>query len=473
MHGVVIGGTHSGCGKTTVTLGIIAALKKKGLVVQSFKAGPDFIDSGLHRLITGRPSRNLDLWMCGEAYVRSSFNRHSAAADISVVEGVMGLYDGQSNGRYSTAALSDALNLPVILVVDAYGMAESAGAVVKGFVEYSRQSAVGSRLSFAGVIFNRVASESHYRRIKDSIQDMPVLGYLPRDLDFEIPHRHLGLKVAEENPISDKDLEKLAEAVLERTDVDLVMKAVNCPQSTANSQETKNKDLGMRTVDCRLLTIAVAYDKAFCFYYEDNLELLREAGAEIKTFSPISDSSIPEGTDAVYIGGGYPELYAEELSRNESMLKSISCWADSGRPLYAECGGLMFLSQGIYDFDGRFFRMSGVFPFETAMSRGRSKIGYREIVLKGDCILGRKGERFRGHEFHYSEIKSGQQSPVNRQTTVYSIKDSMGNDIGIEGYKVKNTLASYVHVHFGSSENIAENFTGFRESLLPDVSRPV
>jgi cobyrinic acid a,c-diamide synthase len=250
MSGIVIAGTHSGCGKTTVVLGLLAALKKKGLSVQSFKAGPDFIDSGLHRLITGRPSRNLDLWMCGEDYVRDCYGKNSADADISVVEGVMGLYDG----RLNTAALATTLELPVVLVIDAYGMAESAGAVVKGFVDFSYSplekgdsggcqaaveednkkqpplpplfrgnlSAEPLRHLVVGVIFNRVASENHYRRLEESVRDIPVLGYLPRDLTLRSP-RHLGLTTAEENPITGKNIHKLADVVFEYVNVGALM----------------------------------------------------------------------------------------------------------------------------------------------------------------------------------------------------------------------------------------------------------
>ena len=228
-QGIVIAGTHSGGGKTTITLGLLAALKKKGLKVQSFKAGPDFIDSGLHRIITGTPSRNLDIRMCGEDYVRNCFYKHSMGADISIVEGVMGMYDGE----FSTANLAGQLNLPVILVVDAYGMAESAGAIVKGFVEYEKQKppltpppCQGGDGEVTGVIFNRVASESHYLRLKDSVRDVAVMGYLPRDLNFEIPHRHLGLTVAEENPITAESIQRLANAVLEHVDVDAILSSI-------------------------------------------------------------------------------------------------------------------------------------------------------------------------------------------------------------------------------------------------------
>ena len=338
--------------------------KEKGLKVQPFKAGPDFIDTGLHRLVTGRHSRNLDIWMCGEEYAKGCFHKYAADADISIIEGVMGMYDGE----HSTAKLAGLLNLPVILIVDAYGMAESAGAVVAGFKDFAHSPIHPFTHSpIKGVIFNRVASENHFKRLKDSVQDVTVLGYLPRDLDFEIPHRHLGLTVAEENPIADENIERLADAVLEHIDVDAIIslsgKSVNRligesekyhslpihPFSSASGGQTHSP------------VVAVAYDKAFCFYYEDNLDLLKNAGAEIIAFSPLSDSAIPDKADAIYIGGGYPELYAKELSENTSIMESINGWAISGKPIYAECGGLMYLSKGIYDFDGNFLEWQGPF----------------------------------------------------------------------------------------------------------------
>jgi cobyrinic acid a,c-diamide synthase len=469
--GVMLAGTHSGCGKTTITLGILAALKKKGLKIQSFKAGPDFIDAGLHRIITRRPSTNLDIWMCGEDYVKACFHKHSMDADISIIESVMGLYDGDFNA----ANLAELLNLPIVLVVDAYGMAESAGAVVKGFVEFRTQntdnppsppfSKGGMGGFISGVIFNRVASENHYRRLKNCVRDVEVLGYLPRNLDFEIPHRHLGLTVAEESPITEENIEKLAAAVLENIDVDRIVqkKELRSQNSEFNFSQSAfhNPHSAIR--------IASAYDKAFCFYYEDNLDLLREAGAELVTFSPISDSKIPDNVNAIYIGGGYPELHTEELSRNTSMLESIHNWADSGNPIYAECGGLMYLSQGINDFTGNFLKMTGIFPFETQippyppLAKGymgglRPHLGYREILLKDDCIIGKRGTRVRGHEFHYSEIKESSNTGLSSQ---YKVKDGSGQNIQDEGYKFKNTLASYIHIHFGSNPDIAGNFIDF------------
>ncbi len=439
MQGIVVTGTHSGCGKTTVTLGLLAAFRKKGLEVQPFKAGPDFIDTGLHRLITGRPSRNLDLWMCGKQAALECFKRHAENADISVIEGVMGMYDGE----FSTAMLASTLGVQAVLVVDAYGMAESAGAIVRGFDTFTTSGLL------RGVIFNRVASDSHFKRLKDSVQNVPVLGYLPRDLDFEIPHRHLGLFVAEEAPIASDAIDKLADAVIEHIDIDSIVKISS---SVVNSLSDVTPS-HLHTFTSSAVRIAVAYDKAFCFYYEDNLDLLRQAGAELVFFSPLSGQHIPADADAVYIGGGYPELYAEALSGNSAMLASVNAWAASGRPLYAECGGLMYLSQGIYDFDGNFFKMAGVFPFETQMNKGRLHLGYREIMLEGDCILGKKGESLRGHEFHYSGI-------VNSAETdrIYSVRNRSGQPLPGDGYRVNRTLASYVHLHFASNSAIADSF---------------
>jgi len=461
----VIAGTHSGCGKTTITLGLMAALKKRGLKVQPFKAGPDFIDTGLHRLVTGRHSRNLDIWMCGQEYVKECFYKYAADADISIIEGVMGMYDGE----HSTAKLVGLLKLPVILVVDAYGMAESAGAIVRGFVSYSP-------IRIAGVIFNRVASDNHFKRLKDSVQeDVTVLGYLPRDLDFEIPHRHLGLTVAEETPIAKENIAKLADTVLEHIDMEAILVMDDYPplHSRKNGHVGDYPRFTGATVESEqsptsAIKIAVAYDKAFCFYYEDNLDLLKNAGAEIIAFSPLSDSAIPDKADAIYIGGGYPELYAEELSKNTSMMKSINGWANSGKPIYAECGGLMYLSKGIYDFNGKFFEMAGVFPFETEMKKGRSHLGYREILLKEDCILGKEGDKLKGHEFHYSEIVNNSYELGVMSYELKNKKDSKNlslvtcysllNNNRDEGYTFKNTLANYIHIHFGSNSEIAWNF---------------
>ncbi|MBL7048692.1 MAG: cobyrinate a,c-diamide synthase [Nitrospira sp.] len=440
-------GTHSGSGKTTITLGMLAALRKKGMKVQPFKTGPDFIDTGLHAVMAGQVSRNLDLWMCGENYVRECFRENSADADIAVIEGVMGMFDG----NLSTANLASVLGLPVILVVDAYGMAESAGAVVQGFVAQAGQAGT----NIAGVIFNRIGSERHFKRVKDSIRDVRVLGYLPRSLDFSIPERHLGLTIAEENPIAEKEIVKLADAIIQYIDLDYIVHEIACAGVGAHPEITSKAQSVNRTP----LRIGIARDSAFCFYYEDNLDLLKAGGVELVRFSPINDEKIPEDIDALYFGGGYPELHAEKLSGNESMLRAIKSFSDAGGSIYAECGGFMYLMQGIHNFKGEYFPLAGVFPFKAKMKKGRSSLGYREAEMKEGGIFG-VSEKVRGHEFHYSEIeKTGfrDQGSGVRAERVYLVRDGEGNPLADEGYKVNNTFGSYVHIHFGSNVNAVTN----------------
>jgi cobyrinic acid a,c-diamide synthase len=452
MRAFVLAGTHSGCGKTTLTLGLLAALKKKGLTVQPFKVGPDFIDTGLHRLATGRVSRNLDLWMCGEAYVHSCFHRHSSNSDVAVIEGVMGLYDGDPN----TATLAASLGLPVILVVDAYGMAESAGPLVKGFRDWS-DSSRGASATLGGVIFNRVASERHFDRLSRSVRDVPVLGYLPRDLRFEIPHRHLGLVTAEEQPISMDGFERLAATVLEHIDVDLLLESCRL-SSLAPERKGEVSPATTASPPAPPVRVAVALDQAFCFYYRDNLDLLESSGAEIVPFSPLSDAALPGSIDAVYLGGGYPELHAAQLASNQSMRTSLKEWALGGGPVYGECGGFMYLCRALHDFEGRVFDMAGVFPFDTEMVKGRAHLGYRQVDFVADCPLGRASQAARGHEFHYSRVVEPKSGGVG---SAYRARSASGEDLGAEGFRFDNVLGSYTHIHFGSNPAIAGDFIAF------------
>ncbi|MGO9377582.1 MAG: cobyrinate a,c-diamide synthase [Dissulfurispiraceae bacterium] len=458
MKGIIIAGTHSGCGKTTVTLGLLAALAARGVTVQSFKAGPDFIDAGIHRLATGRQSINLDLWMCGDEGVLNSFCRYARMGEVSVIEGVMGLFDGDQG----TSALACTLHLPVILVVDAYGMAESAGALAHGYSAWAALSGI----TLAGVIFNRVGSVRHFERLKNAVQDVDVLGYVPRDGDIEMPSRHLGLTTADEMPMSRRQVELLAAKIEEHIVIDNVLDL-----SCAVDEEICKRFVPRPGRVALSMRIAIARDVAFSFYYDENLDLLRDAGAEIVFFSPLWDSELPSDINAIYLGGGYPELHAAHLAANTAMLSSISSWAASGRPIYAECGGLMYLSRGIDDFNGRFFEMAGIFPFKTTMQQRRSRLGYREIRLKESCILGRSGAVLRGHEFHYSTIPLGQDMKEPGLETIYETVDAQGHPQGCEGYRIGSVLASYVHVHFGSNQRSARHFVNFvKEKTWADRS---
>jgi len=444
--GLIVAGTHSGCGKTTVSLGLMACLRKKGYVVQAFKAGPDFIDAGLHRLVTGRPSRNLDIWMCGEDFVKSSFERHSSKADISIIEGVMGIFDGED----STARLAQFLKVPVVLVVDAFGMAETAGAIVNGIVE--RATRDFRDIKFKGVVFNRVCSEAHLKRLIKGLE-IPCLGYLPKDKRFSIPSRHLGLVTVEEKPITDEAIDRLAE---------LMTKYVNIGEIVNNNSPLPPLTLrgGMKGGVIRRL--AIARDRAFSFYYEDNLDILRESGFELIEFSPLNDRELPEDIDGLYIGGGYPEEYAETLSYNKELINAIKKASLEGIPIYAECGGLIYLSEGI-EKNGSFFPMTGILPFRIKM-QNRPVLGYREVIQMSD-IGSQMSEskekysfksdirpqtsdlcsdlRLRGHEFHYSVI-DGKKNCVRSR---FKVHNRDGEFIMDEGFTIRNTTGTYIHLH--------------------------
>ena len=433
---IVVAGTQSGSGKTTITLGLLAALKAQGLAVQPFKCGPDFIDPSLHRLVTGRESRNLDLWMSGEDFVGQTFARHSREADISIIEGVMGMFDGNTS---SSASLAKALGVSLVLILDAASAAESVAAVLKGF------ETLDPEVAPCGVILNRIGSERHLDLVSEAINkhcQAEILGYLPRTLEFEIPGRHLGLKMGEEEPISKEAIARLAETITEHVDLKRLVALASV--SKGGSQEVAELTLAPAKVK-----IGVARDKAFCFYYEDNLDLLRAAGAELVFFSPLTDWEIPAGVSGLYLGGGYPELFAGQLSANYSMLQGIKQFAEAGRPIYAECGGFMYLSQGIIDDEETLQPMAGVFPVTARMQKRRAALGYREISLERDCFLGEKGTILRGHEFHYSAIDEMPES-VER---LYSV-----NNGAREGYSYKNVIGGYMHLHFGYSPQVAVDF---------------
>lgn len=440
----LIGGTASGCGKTTITLGIMAALKGRGFTVQPFKCGPDFIDPSLHRMVTGEISSNLDLHMCGEDFCREIFQRRlighggRSGETVGVVEGVMGLFDG---GPASSAALALALDLPVVLVIDAGSAAESAAAILKGFELYD------PRLEIKGVILNRVDSASHQEMIRAAVQQssgIRILGFFPRKSHFEIPDRHLGLHMGEEFPLNDGQLQGLAAAIENHIDLDglLSLAAARTGPPITHRLPSPRPASGPRG-QSRPLQLAVAHDLPFCFYYEDNLAMLKEAGFELRPFSPLHDERLPEGMDALYLGGGYPELHAAGLSGNLAMRTAIAAWAASGGVIYGECGGFMYLCEELLDLEGRAYPMAGVFPATVEMRSSLCRLGYRRASLKRDCLWGKKGEVLHGHEFHYSHLT--RMAP--EVETLYQLEDGRP-----EGFRIGNTVGGYLHLHFGRTE---------------------
>jgi cobyrinic acid a,c-diamide synthase len=449
---ILIAGTSSGSGKTTITLGLLAALRKMGLAVQPFKCGPDFIDPGLHQLACGRVSRNLDLWMMGESQVRDTFATGTAGADISVIEGVMGMFDGQDS---SSAALAQALGVPVVLILDVRSAAESVAAVLKGF------ETLAPEVAPVAVILNRVASPRHLELVSGAIRKhcrAEILGHLPQNLDFSMPSRHLGLFTGEEQPLSSEALENLAATISAQVNLPRLLElaaGAAAPPAGVASVRQKNRPVQVR--------IGVARDRAFCFYYEDNFDLLRAAGAELVFFSPLADQDLPEGIDGLYLGGGYPELYARELSGNLGMRQAISDWAQSGRPLYAECGGFMYLSEGIVGEDVGVLPMAGVFPVTARMQKKRASLGYREVRLEKDCFFGPAGTVLRGHEFHYSIIDA---MPEHIER-IYAVNTGVQGNQGREGYRHNNVLGGYLHLHFGYNPRMTMEFVRACRSAGP------
>lgn len=443
--GFVIAATGSGCGKTTISMGIMAWLTKNGYDVAPFKVGPDFIDPGHHTNITGRISRNIDGWMLTKDTNLSIYNSSSREADISIVEGVMGLYDGYDgkSDAGSTAQMAKWLDLPVILVVNAKSMARSAAALIKGFVEFDPE------VKFAGVIFNNLGSNNHYTYLTEALQayfPIPVIGGILRNDSLKMPERHLGLVTNDEHTLSENDTQLLVSTIDAGVDMDFIVKEC-LPQKKSVKDETRTKkDASIR--------IAIARDAAFCFYYQDNLDLLEQSGAELVFFSPISDETLPDNIYGLYLGGGYPEVFAKKLSENTSMRESIKKASCDNMPVYGECGGFMYLSRSFVEKNGSQFEMSGCFPHVTRLRDRFKSLGYREVTLNESTVLGEKGTKARGHEFHYSEIISTDLDVKK----VYQVTGRNGKYQHEEGFVVNNTLGSYVHVHFKSNPIWVKNF---------------
>lgn len=460
--GFLIAGTHSGVGKTTVTLALLEALTRRGIKIQAFKVGPDYLDPTFHRVATGRPSRNLDGWMMGRSEVLKSFSRASDDADLSIIEGVMGLFDGL-RGRSeegSSAQISKWLSMPVILVIDAGGLARTAAALVRGC------QALDPELKISGVLFNRIGSKNHLDILREAVESacaVPVLGGFPKEEEIALPERPLGLVRAAESltPSIRGRLAEMAETFL---DLDQIVKTeypvvVGARRGTACCAPTVPVQgrIQDQPVRCR---IGVALDAAFHFYYQDNFDLLEGAGAELLFFSPLNEVEIPADLDGLYFGGGYPEVYAERLSKNQSMLASIRSFAGRGGLIYAECGGLMYLSNRIETVEGNSFPMVGLLPGQVRMGKKLRSLGYRAVEAREPSLLLQKGEKARGHEFHYSEwIDSSSPDSVDRLKKPYRLfrggESSEGRE---EGFSHDRLLASYVHLHFASNPNIPERW---------------
>jgi cobyrinic acid a,c-diamide synthase len=448
---LIIAGTHSGVGKTTVTLALMAALAARGRQVHPFKAGPDFIDPGHHSAVTGRPSHNLDGWMLGEAVNRAIFTRAAADADLSIIEGMMGLFDGSSpvNEIGSTAELAKQLGAPVLLVIDGSAMARSAAAMVSGYAKFDPV------LRVKGVLFNRVSSEGHYMLLKEAVEretDVVSVGYLRPDPAMTIADRHLGLVTAMEQGTGEF-YGRLAKAAAETIDLDRI-------EALAHSGKDLNPEgyEPVKRTHGRKVRIGVARDLAFCFYYPDNLELLEAEGAELVKFSPLNDRVLPD-VDMLYLGGGYPELHGDALTRNVAMRRAIRQFAEQGGTVYAECGGMMYLTQAIRDFAGTSHEMVGLFAAEAVMQKQGLTMGYRTLELSQDCILGESGSMARGHEFHYSTLV-----PRGPLRYACALRDARGETKGADGLVVENTLALYTHLHFASRPQMAR-------SLVASASR--
>ncbi len=447
---ILIAATGSGAGKTTITIGLMAALRARGLTVAAFKCGPDYLDPTYHARVTGGVSHNLDGWMMGRAAVIATFSRAARRADIAVIEGMMGLYDGASpsGDEGSSAEIAKWLAAPAILVVDASGMARTVAAVAHGFAHFD------PAIRLAGLICNRVGSRGHLDLLRTASQEVPVLGGLPEYAAAAFPERHLGLYSANEGHVARELFEQWGRLAREWFDLDAIIAIARSARSIETAAEIYDRPSATVPPRCRL---GVALDDAFHFYYEDNLKRLEALGAEIVNFSPVRDRELPE-VDGLYFGGGYPEALAHELSSNRAMIDAVRGFAARGGPVYAECGGLMYLTRAIRTLDGASFPMAGTIPADAVMHDRLQALGYVEVETIAPSILGADGLRFRGHQFRYSTLEP-QPDGIEH---VYAVRPRWGDQF-TEGYRAANVLATYVHAHWASNPSVA---AGLVESCI-------
>ncbi|MEM7119824.1 MAG: cobyrinate a,c-diamide synthase [Pseudomonadota bacterium] len=426
--GLIIAAPASGSGKTVMTLAVLRALKRRGLDVRSFKAGPDYIDPAFHTAATGRPAPNLDPWAMRDVTLQAEARRVSDDADIIVGEGVMGLFDGALDGTGSTADLAARLAWPVVLVIDVRGQATSAAATLTGFVNFR------SDVRIAGVIFNRVGGDSHAELLRDAVADrVPVIGAVPRDQRLELPERHLGLVQAGEHGDLERFLETAADIITEAVDLDALVDVAARPAlETGAGDNTALPPLGQR--------IAVARDEAFAFAYPGVLEGWRRAGADLTFFSPLADQAPDRSADAVYLPGGYPELHGARLAANGVFMHGLREAGERQAFVFGECGGFMVLGETLRDGDGRDHKMAGLLPVATSFAAPRLHLGYRRLSLLSACPLGAMGGGLRGHEFHYAaEIRRG-------GDPFFATKDARCIDRGEAGSRVGSVAGSFLHL---------------------------
>ena len=420
---LLIGALHSGSGKTTFTMGILRALQRQGLQVQPFKCGPDYIDTRFHALAAGRESVNLDTWLASERHVRDLYARYGADADACVVEGVMGLFDGYDRMAGSSAAIARLLDIPVVLVVGARSMAYTVAAQLHGMKTFLP----GLRL--AGVVFNQVSSENHFRFLAQACEDagLRCFGWLPKVPDLEIPSRHLGLTLAAGQEM-ERWIDRAADLVTRCLDIPALLEAVCVAAAEAPAEASAAPGT---------LRIAVARDAAFNFTYRENLSRLSQLG-QVRYFSPLAGDPLPEA-DLVYLPGGYPELFAAELSSRRETMQQLRDYAESGGRILAECGGMIYLSKAIEGVEGGPYPLCGVLPFSATMDGARLHLGYRRLV---DAA----GREWRGHEFHYSAVTAPDALP-----SVAQQYDARGGAVATPLYRYKNVIAGYTHLYWGET----------------------
>ena len=435
MRRIIIAGTHSGCGKTTVTCAILAALKARGTRLSAFKCGPDYIDPMFHREIIGVPSHNLDSYFCDDNTLRYLLGENAAESDIAVIEGVMGFYDG-TDDRGSAYSLSQITDTPVIITIDCRGMSDSIGAVMRGFLEYKRPN------NIAGFIFNRLPErlEPLAKKLCDELKTR-YFGYLPRT-DITVESRHLGLVTAAEISDIKQKLSKLGELAERHIYLDSLFN-IDTPELSNTTVPVLREIIGTKPV------VAVAKDRSFCFIYDDNIELLKKLGCEIKYFSPLEDKKIPENANGLYLCGGYPELYAERLSSNTDMLADIRERIGKGLPVIAECGGFMYLHDTFEDENGKEYNGVGAIHGKAYKTAKLQRFGYITLTSKNDGMLFGTGETFKAHEFHYYD------------------STNCGNDMTAEKSDGRKwdcvhsgafIYAGFPHLYFYSDIRIAERF---------------